>query len=63
VPVPGAVRSKLLAADREVMDAARHLETARLALGSMDADAYGTGRALWIAALVGLLLLLAFLAF
>ncbi len=54
VPVPGAVRSKLLAADREVVDAARHLETTRLALGSMDVDAYGTGRAAWVMAFVAL---------
>lgn len=62
VPVPAAVRRRLLAADREVSEAARRLATLRLALGSMDPEAYGTGRAVWIGGAVVVFLFLAFLA-
>lgn len=58
VPVKGAVRSHLLAADERVAAAARQAEVVRRALGSMDADAYGTGRAVLIGGIVVLLLLL-----
>jgi chromosome segregation ATPase len=58
VPVKGAVRSHLLAADERVMAAARQLEIVTRALGSMDADAYGTGRATWIGGFLILLVLL-----
>lgn len=59
IPVRPLVRSNLLAADERVAAAARHLAIVRRALGSMDRDAFGTGRAVWLA---GLLVLLALLA-
>lgn len=58
VPVKPSVRSNLLAADERVVAAARHLALVRMAAGSMDRDAYGTGRAVWIAGLLVFLALL-----
>jgi chromosome segregation ATPase len=58
VPVDPSVRSDLLAADGRVMEAARHLEIVRRAVGSMDTDAFGTGRAIWIAGVLALIILL-----
>lgn len=58
IPVKGMVRSHLLAADERVTAAARQLEIITRALGSMDADAYGTGRAVWIGGLLFLFVLL-----
>lgn len=59
VPVTPAVRSNLLAADERVATAARQFETLRMALSSMDRDAYSTGRAVWVVGLLVLLVLLA----